>query len=149
MADIKENIQSSNIKKIEDYENKLIDINNIKSVSVREVDKRESIILQNTRLRKSVVINYRSKTSQPYFIELRAVTFNEDITERGLLMVLNRYKNQFLLKLNVEGKDFYPQYVGYEQTKTALNEDRGLNNKDIYVIGKVKRSIVLREVVKV
>ncbi len=92
------------------------------------------------RLRKQIIINYRS-SEQPYYIAIRVLTFNPDVTRKMLLSVamdkrkvIQKSFGTTLRKMKVE--------VGDESREVDVSEDRGLNNTSIYVQVQVKKQII-------
>jgi len=95
------------------------------------------------RYRRQKVINYRSDQT-PYYISIRVLTINPEITDNGLLMALNELKlsiqNQ---KVKIKNKGYFtinfsrlnPDYssIGTEPpTKLSPNEDLILNDMRIH-----------------
>ena len=102
----------------------------------REVQREISV--PKERIRKQVAINYRMN-EEPYFISIRALTINPEITERGLKMEVisarNKLEGQGIRLSQLDGQ------FGYESRKIAPSEDRSLNDMKVHVEIYIKRSV--------
>lgn len=105
----------------------------------RIIRKQKKIIIRQIRvparrIRKQAVINFRSDEA-PYFVSIRAITINPDITERGLLMAINQVKSRLEYNLRL----FSAQYLGYEAKAIPSSEDKQLNDFKIHIEVLIKR----------
>lgn len=105
------------------------------------------------RIRKQKVANFRSR-EDPYYISIRVITINPEITDRGLLMALRKLmkrfdgKNIYLTNKNYSAEIDFDNFnnnikssVGTERQKISVNEDRILNDGKIHyeiLIGRNK-----------
>jgi hypothetical protein len=106
-------------------------------------DKITSYYPTKERIRHQKVLNYRSSKS-PYYISIRVMTINPDITERGLLMALNEIKLSLQKQsINIKDKarnvnidfarmDSVRSSIGTEKTKIAPHEDTQLNDLRVH-----------------
>lgn len=83
------------------------------------------------RVRKQVAINYRSD-EQPYFISIRAITINPDVSERGLLIAVREARSKLQgTGINLSNMDSH--YTGYEQKEIPSSEDKILNDYRVHI----------------
>lgn len=99
----------------------------------KQIKKRQII---KERIRKQVAINYRLR-EEPYFISIRAITINPDITEKGLLLVVRKYHQQFQKQFDMP----MGYYTGYETKKIPNSEDTRLNDYKIHIEILIKNKI--------
>lgn len=85
---------------------------------------------QEIRIRKQVTIEYRGN-KEPYFISIRALTFNPNITERGLMMEI--VKEERLLSQEIGYNHLERLYKGVENVAVSKKESNGYNNTNVYI----------------
>lgn len=102
---------------------------------IQEQEEEQEEINYNKRIRKQVVINYRSD-SEPYSVSIRAITLDPEMTERGLLMAVQEIQTQ----LDINFEYFSSRYAGFEQTEIPKDEDKRLNDMKIHIEVQIKKN---------
>lgn len=97
-------------------------------------EKRKTTTIPVKRIRKQVTINYRLET-EPYYISIRAITINPEITDRGLFLTIIPYKNRIDEQYNIKGKG----YIAYETKPIPQSEDKQLNDMKVHIEIFIKR----------
>lgn len=102
--------------------------------AVKEKKKSVSIPISKTRIRRQVAINYKYKNIEDEsiplsFLSIRAITINPNITEKGLLIAINRAKK----KLEVDYNLYHSSYTGLALQPIPNSEDTELNDYEIHI----------------
>lgn len=101
--------------------------------------KKEFKTIPTQRIRKQVAINYRAD-EEPYFISIRAITINPDISERGLLIAVKEARQR--AQLNYEISHMSSHYTGYETKVIPASEDKILNDYKVHIEILIKKRTV-------
>ena len=99
------------------------------------------------RIRKQIIVNYRSQ-EEPYYVAIRVLSYNPDVTIKTLLHVALERKRKLEVIYGTMLKSMDKE-VGEEIRQTDLSEDRGLNNRSIYVQVQIKKDIIMFDEIKV
>lgn len=108
-----------------------------------KVKERREIEVPKIRIRKQVVINFRSHEA-PYFFSIRAITINPEIDERGLKVAVMEVARSIASNRDFDLSNFKAQYLGYETKQISSNEDRFLNDMKVHIELMVKKTVVAR-----
>jgi hypothetical protein len=101
---------------------------------------RSQVARGDFRIRKQCVVDFRGKR-EPYYFSIRAVTLNPEVNEQQLKMAVMKAIRR--LRINTTGFQRTIR-VGFEREAIGRNEERKLNNEDIYIEYQEKRTIVER-----
>lgn len=108
------------------------------SVVLRKKRKEKEVItiktkpIKGLRIRKQLVQNFTSD-NPPYYVSIRAITINPNITEKGLRMALLQGRRKFQNTENVNLNLMNTEYYGLEQTPIPDSEDIKLNDGRIHI----------------
>lgn len=100
------------------------------------------------RIRKQAVIEYVNRDAEPYYISIRAMTLNPDITERALLIALLENEGQIKRTYINFIRNAKRSYAGLENEPIGDNEDIKLSN-DIVVVILIGGRNPVKEVIRI
>lgn len=134
---------SSRSKSLKKYWDNVRAISNRKKIPIQEArtvwkeeserrkkEEKERFIIPKKRIRKQQVLNFRRTRKEPYFISIRAITINPDISSRGLMLAVKEVANSLYKEYKL---DTYHSYIGGEAVELGTNEDKILNDGKIHI----------------
>lgn len=105
----------------------------LKERIIRKKRLKQKKIIKKQRIRKQIAFNYRMKNLPPYFISIRALTINSEISEKGLKIAILQAKRRLKKQEGIDFGDMQVQNTGVEIKKIPPSEDKKLNDNKVHI----------------
>jgi len=84
------------------------------------------------RIRRQIAQNFKS-SEPPYFVSVRAITINPEITQRGLVIALLQGKRNLEKETNINLSLMTSEHIGLAEQEIPITEDKELNDMKVHV----------------